>query len=589
MANIVVEAEGAAINSSTSKFAVLPGTATGIFTTPDSTAASIVGDLDIRANVMRPDWTAATVRVIDKDSSAAQKSYALYVINTQKIGFRYYNDGTTGIDATSSASFSFSSGTAHWIRATYVAATGKVNFYTSDDGETWTILGAEQSLSAGAIFDGTSPIQVGSSYTGFFEGRIYRAQIYNGINGTLAVDFNPNLSTTAQTFTAATGEVWTTNGTARIFGNTHATYGIVAPWDASGPVGLLTEAAAENRALQSRTLDVAPWTVGSAANVEAVAANAYVAADGTTTMDKLQTKATNASHYYYQTIAAYSASLYSLYMEARYVNHRWLVVRVNDGTTTRYASFDLLNGVVGAKSANTSNEIYPTAIAGVYRIALKTTTNMVASAGDIVIGLNNADTATLETWNAAGTEVVGIVGVNLVASGIVSTPIPTTTVAVTRPADVDQYVSAGNLSATAMTIAMEITPSMALALTPGRHFATYVDGSNRTEIRSDGISIYAINTTAGAEYYSSIVWTRPAGVTAKVVARFSSVTGPDIWLNGVKGTQNSNPAIASQIGTNFQIGGDGVGSNQDYCAHRNVRIWTKSLPDTECLSLSRTL
>jgi len=138
------------------------------------------------------------------------------------------------------------------------------NFYTSYDGVTWSQLGnADVAGPTSALNVGTVDVFVGqnANQSELLTGRIYRAQIYNGINGTLAVDFNPNLSTSAQTFTAATGEVWTTNGTARIYGNTHATYGIPAWWDANGPRGFLPEGQTQNVILQCQILHVGAQAV----------------------------------------------------------------------------------------------------------------------------------------------------------------------------------------------------------------------------------------------------------------------------------------------------------------------------------------
>ena len=47
-------------------------------------------------------------------------------------------------------------------------------------------------------------------------GRIYRAIVRNGINGTTVADFNPNLWTAGTTFTSTDGRVYTLNGTAAI-------------------------------------------------------------------------------------------------------------------------------------------------------------------------------------------------------------------------------------------------------------------------------------------------------------------------------------------------------------------------------------
>lgn len=54
--NVVTEATGAAINSTTCKWAAAPGTG-GSFSTPDSVAASITSIIDIDAEIAPVDWT----------------------------------------------------------------------------------------------------------------------------------------------------------------------------------------------------------------------------------------------------------------------------------------------------------------------------------------------------------------------------------------------------------------------------------------------------------------------------------------------------------------------------------------------------
>ena len=220
------------------KYAWLPGVAGNYYSSPDSVAASITGDIDLRGLIAQT-WTTSTsgLSIVSKDSATGvQRSYGFQTGANGKLVFFYTNDGSTtaGRVATSDAAVTFTGSAIGYVRATYVAATGKVNFYQSSDlGATWQAVGTEQSLTAGAIQDGTNPVTVGANgalgATGLFVGRIYRAQIYNGINGTLAVDFNaadwPETATNAATqASSTTGEVWTLNNTgaklAQIVGST---------------------------------------------------------------------------------------------------------------------------------------------------------------------------------------------------------------------------------------------------------------------------------------------------------------------------------------------------------------------------------
>ena len=289
---VLTRATGAAINSSNAKWASLPGVSGSYFSTPNAAANQITGDIDIRVKLNVADYTPATgFGVIGKSGGVGARAWFIYM-SVNMIQLYYSVNGTALIAKDSTATIpAASNGTDLWIRVTQDVDNGAggsdVTFYTSQDASTWVQLG-DVVTTAGAITraPGTAAVEVGSYSMGAepITGRIYRAQIYNGINGALAVDFNPNLSTDAQTFNAATGEVWTTNGTAKIYGNTHATYGIPAQWDAGGPYGYLAEGARADvlgtTAAIRRTMTDVGWvnggtmTVGTATGADGVASAA---------------------------------------------------------------------------------------------------------------------------------------------------------------------------------------------------------------------------------------------------------------------------------------------------------------------------
>jgi lysophospholipase L1-like esterase len=78
-----------------------------------------------------------------------------------------------------------------WVRVTHNTTTGAVNFYTSSDGVTYSALGTQQTITAGVPFDPDDDAYdpVVSSVTdqwvlgASFSGRIYEAEIRNGIDG----------------------------------------------------------------------------------------------------------------------------------------------------------------------------------------------------------------------------------------------------------------------------------------------------------------------------------------------------------------------------------------------------------------------
>lgn len=198
--------------------------------TPNAAANQITGSIDVRVKVAMKDWTPSAANgLIGKTSGAGNRSWRFEVnAASGALSFQWSQDGTTGISELSSATdggaqlgTGFTDGTTHYVRVTRNSTTGDVNFYTSDDGVTWSQLGVTQTGVTGAMSNQAVAVEVGATFAGtanITSGKIYNAQIYNGINGTLAVDFNAEdsaaTSTNGATFVSSTtGETWTLNNT----------------------------------------------------------------------------------------------------------------------------------------------------------------------------------------------------------------------------------------------------------------------------------------------------------------------------------------------------------------------------------------
>lgn len=206
-------------------YGYLPGLSGAYYSTPDSAAVSITGDIDIRAYVALPDWSGTTGRAImaKRDSSGTQYSWQFTKsVNAYQLQFFFTLDGSTQQAAATSSSLSgiVADNGAIWIRVTRVSASGLVSYYYSLDGVSWTALGTAVTTS-GSIFDSTSGLEIGSNRSGtqgLMNGYVYRAQIYNGISGTLAFDFNPATYTSGTTFldSSSNAATITLNGGATI-------------------------------------------------------------------------------------------------------------------------------------------------------------------------------------------------------------------------------------------------------------------------------------------------------------------------------------------------------------------------------------
>lgn len=172
---------------------VLNGAASNYASAPDSPPLSVTGDIDLRVWVALNDWTpTANAMLLDKFGGAGQRAYQLYVLTTGALALELTTDGTAVKSATSSATVSASNYDPTWVRVTRASASGDVTFYTSADGSSWTQLGATQSTTAGGIHDGNAILAIGSNVaaSAVISGIIRRAQVYNGIAGTLVFDAN---------------------------------------------------------------------------------------------------------------------------------------------------------------------------------------------------------------------------------------------------------------------------------------------------------------------------------------------------------------------------------------------------------------
>ncbi len=209
--------------------AFLPGSSGDFFSTADSTASSITSDIDIRVRVSATDWTPSIAETIVSkwEDTGFEKTFIFQLSSTGALRIFLSEDGAVTLGpATSSVVNTFIDGTLHWVRFTWDEATGDVDFYVSDDNTddstlvNWTLLGVTQTLSPAGLFDSVSDVEVGSHNSGAaanFDGEVSRVSIFNGIGGTLAVDFNPQDYRGNSAFISSiTGEVWFLNGNASI-------------------------------------------------------------------------------------------------------------------------------------------------------------------------------------------------------------------------------------------------------------------------------------------------------------------------------------------------------------------------------------
>jgi hypothetical protein len=182
---------------------------------PDSPATSWAGDFDLRVKLSADAWNQSNMNIAGKRSSSVISTAWQFNFNasTKQPQLGVSSSGTAFTTGTSTAAVPFADGaTDSWLRATWRASDGRIQFFTSSNATndpsvpTWTQLGTDRTAAVGSIFNSTAPITLGTldaSSGPVLNGNMYRFQARNNIldNGTgiqLDVDF------TSKTFGANT-------------------------------------------------------------------------------------------------------------------------------------------------------------------------------------------------------------------------------------------------------------------------------------------------------------------------------------------------------------------------------------------------
>ena len=206
-------------------YVYLPGIGGNYLSTPDAAALDITGDLDLRVRVALDDWTpAAITTLIAKYQTNTTRSYLLDVNTDGTLRLTTSADGSAVLRTSSTVATGITDGAVKWVRATIDVNDGAggrvITFYTSDDGVTWTTLGSPVTTAGTtSIFSSTSILEVGAATTGTQQmaaGKFYRAQVLNGIGGTVVLDVDCTSAVIDRPqFVASTGQVITINNSGR--------------------------------------------------------------------------------------------------------------------------------------------------------------------------------------------------------------------------------------------------------------------------------------------------------------------------------------------------------------------------------------
>ena len=202
-------------------YVYLPGVNGNYLSVPDAAALDITGDIDVRGYIAADSWTPTSNVIIAKEQTTSTRSFRFTYQSDGKLYFTWSADGSAIIITASTVATGLAAGTAKWVRATLDVDNGAggydIKFYTSDNGTSWTQLGTTQTGgSTTSIFSGSSQVEIGSRLAGTADlqtGKIYRAQVLDGIDGTKVLDVDTSVITagSATSLTAVTGQTVTIN------------------------------------------------------------------------------------------------------------------------------------------------------------------------------------------------------------------------------------------------------------------------------------------------------------------------------------------------------------------------------------------
>ncbi|MFD4000840.1 hypothetical protein [Streptomyces rubiginosohelvolus] len=245
----------------TESYLQVDGSTTSYARTPDAAALDITGDIDLRIEATCDWYTVQGQALLGKWISATnQRSYLLRLLNGQVI----LNWSTAGTSSLFAQQYLPQLPRRAAIRATLDVNNGAggfdVAFYWAPSmAGPWTQFGNTVGTTpTTSIYSGTAPLEVAPiAATGVppMRGIVHRAEVRNGINGTLVADFDARARPAGSTgWTDSAGRVWTLGAGAAVNDRAYRFTGEIsswpARWDVSGKdVYVPVEAAGTTRRL----------------------------------------------------------------------------------------------------------------------------------------------------------------------------------------------------------------------------------------------------------------------------------------------------------------------------------------------------
>lgn len=354
--------------------------------------------------------------------------------------------------------------------------------------------------------------------------------------------------------------------------------------------GYLAEPAATNLCLQSNAFTTtwtaagAPTVTQNAVGITGAANESWTISDTSAALGYITQALTlstavsyNISLFIKKTVGAQgSYPIFAIYTTASKI--ALCTIDTSNGISTTWTAYTGFSMLSGASSVCVNHNT------GYWRVALSFISDTVPG-NSLLFEPAGTTNATQSTGlpNAAAQGSAVIQGVQVELGSVATSYIPTTTVAVTRNADVESYLTASNIVAAQGSIYLEYTPNHAPVGTVAL-WGTYVAATNYTAILHDATNLIFRKRIASVNYDAVIANAFVAGTTYKMACTWGAV-GSTIALNGTIGTPHAN-TTAAQIAATMQYGADGNSLQQPTAQIRNDRIWQTQLTDSTLAALT---
>jgi hypothetical protein len=348
--------------------------------------------------------------------------------------------------------------------------------------------------------------------------------------------------------------------------------------------GVLNEPARTNTTWPSIDLTNGTYTKSDVT----VVANSTIAPDGTNTSSKVVEMATTANHLLQNSSAVTLGATYTLSIYAKAAERTWMRLQGGGVPFTGYANINLANGAVGTVVGVTP--VVATLGNGWYRISITIIASSTAGGVTQPFILDSDRSGGSPAYLGDVTKGVYFWGAQLELGSVATSPILTTTIAVTRAASTFSSTGIPATGPWIFEIKWKSKLNSAQIITPQYAFSTYVDASNYTAMILDSTTLTFRKHVAGVNYDATKLMTVVAGSTYSALGRISADNSIDVFHTGVKGTGNANtlaPVVAA-LGA-YGVGNDGIlpnAGNQLFCDILAYGVKVGTVSDGQCLSLT---